>query len=292
MYQTLTSLSDCIQFMKNIEMENYHAVVITGGEPTLYPFLGKLIQYIIKVYPDLHIILQTNARKLNDFAKDFDSIYIKTNKLQLVIPIHSHNKTTFNHIVNMDEDAYTETISNITLFNQRYGDKFRWRSVTVLNSFNLEQLVDTYKFIIDLNADVIGINYPLLPSSNERAKVDLDLIAMDFKDLITILQKLESIILKYPMKQFTFSDIPICIFEHYTNLNPFSENIKLTTVKCALNDKLFYLEHDNAEVELSNNSWDRDYYSRCKQCLYFDKCTGLERSVLEANENIVIKPVV
>lgn len=283
-----------LKVLKGAGLENEHSIVITGGEPTTFEYLGRLLRYIHKTYPNLTICLQTNGRLLHRFIDDFAYLYDNGAKLQIVIAIHADTAELHDKITNVENsNSFHQTISNIKLFSDKFGDKFVWRSETVLSNFNVDRMCDIVEFVHTLNCKMIGISYPHLENFYQF-KLDFTLkeIGFDYDKLAVSLPRLNSFIQEHPEIEFMLEEFPPCLWlndKHKLPL-PNLEQVALTSFDTKEGGRICYVgedEHDYHTCYMES----RRKYERCKSCVYTNRCTGIWYESYESFENLALQPV-
>lgn len=291
--QCHTTFNECVDFLNYVGISNYRILVITGGEPTYYDFLGKLLLYVTKRYPNLNVIVQTNGRLLDRFLPDFRKLYnTKNSKVQFVIPMHSSNEDTFNEIVNSKSgNPFSETISNIANFTREFGDRFRWRSATILSHRNIATLKSTIDFILTLKAEQIGVSYPVLPQLHKDNVDDILNISLDYDTLVPYMSLLEQYIVAHPNITFSFSDIPHCMFSNHTSLKELLPNMRNISLleKNRFDTGFIIPKNGYSDIQGADNP--TVYYDRCINCEYYTKCTGIGISSKKLHINDSLQPI-
>lgn len=277
------TFENVLEWMKRVKLKDYELLMLTGGEPTVYPFLGKLILYIVRTYPNMNVILLTNGRRLHKFKDDFRKIYDRTNKLQVVIPMHSDSEKEFNRIVDSSSgNPYLETLNSIREFRKEFKTLFRWRSITVLNKINIKTIDTLYALIAELGATEIAMSYPVLENGDDKY---LRSISFDYSMLTTPLSKIGKVMEIYSDIQYWFSEIPMCVFGDLENIDPNSINLT-TEISLTQYDEGRTVKQDTKIKETVNYK-----YPTCEECIYDANCTGIRYKAGELYENKILQPV-
>lgn len=139
-------LKSIIKVAYENKIKNYR---ITGGEPTLVPYFGELLEDIIKLGKDTIIRITTNGYKLLEYI---DIIEKHKERIEVVISVDSLNKK----IGNIEYEKYlSEKIINLT--KKLLERKIRVRYNIVITKENINA---TPKLI--LKALNMGVNLKLL----------------------------------------------------------------------------------------------------------------------------------
>lgn len=104
---------------REINFDNTYRVAISGGEPTLYPHLFELVQYL-KSKGINNITLYTNARQLKDENYLLKLIDAGINHFH--VALHSHIKDIATKISGV-ENSYDETLIGLKNINGLKKDK-------------------------------------------------------------------------------------------------------------------------------------------------------------------------
>ena len=127
-------------------IKNYR---ITGGEPTIAPYFGELIEFIMKLAPDTIVRITTNGYKIKDYI---DIIEKYKERIEVVISVDSPTEK----IGNIKYDKYlSENIIDIT--NQLLKKKIKIRYNIVVTKENISQVPELISKSLDL-----GVNLKLL----------------------------------------------------------------------------------------------------------------------------------
>lgn len=127
-------------------IKNYR---ITGGEPTIAPYFGELIEFIMKLAPDTIVRITTNGYKIKDYI---DIIEKYKERIEVVISVDSPTKK----INNIKYDKYlSENIIDIT--NQLLKKKIKVRYNIVVTKENISKVPELISKSLDL-----GVNLKLL----------------------------------------------------------------------------------------------------------------------------------
>ncbi len=151
-------------------------VVFTGGEPTLIPFLPKLISHAEKL--GMITGLNTNGRRLKD--KAFVNELIKAGLDHVQITLESHDAEIHDRIT-AAKGAWEETTAGIK--NALASPLFVMTNTTLLRS-NSGGLDATLDFLSEIGVPTVGLNG--LIYSGRGAEVDESISEDDLPELLEI----------------------------------------------------------------------------------------------------------
>lgn len=285
---------EIIRFLKTVKLETYESIVITGGEPTLFKFLGRLVKYIHTTYPRVQINIQTNGRLLKNFVDDFNELYNDGVNLNFIIAIHADTYELHDKITD-SKNSFNQTLESIKLFTDLFGDKFIWRSETVLSKFNLHRIIHIVNYLIDIGAKDIGLSYPHLDGYVNNPSCDLGVgdIGFDYDDLLPYIPELTNIMASHIDIHFSLEEFPPCLWYNQTPriTLPMNGNVHYTT----LTDKTGYsLSYMGTENSSDNDAYlsTRRHYPSCVDCIWYSSCTGIWEESFNTFKNKCLIPVV
>lgn len=142
-----------LDILKRIVISSYENGIknyrITGGEPTIVPYFGDLIYYMMNLSTDITMRITTNGYKL---LKYIDMIEKYKDRIEIVISVDSLNE----YIGDIKYDKYlSEDIINIT--KELLTRKINVRYNIVITKENINSVPDLISKSLDL-----GVNLKLL----------------------------------------------------------------------------------------------------------------------------------
>jgi len=236
----------------------------TGGEPTIRKDFIEILKYSKQTG---HVSsLQTNGTKFADW--DF-ALEVSKFLDSLLIAIHSHKADVHDSIVRR-VGMYEKTIEglkNIIKLNIPFTTQ------TVISSFNVKELVDTYDFIQFLKPGVrMNMTYPH-PSGN--AFINSDVVVQRYSE---IKEPIQNVLKKYSTL-LNVEAIPSCY------LYPYHEEVFSFDKDLMLNSRSG-IDPANKNVEFFDKNGITMNYSlsmlsekrkgpRCKECVFDKECVGV-----------------
>lgn len=138
----LSQYQDAVDQMK---MQGISEITISGGEPTLFPELAKLIAYCQK--SDFKVVLLSNGERFSNksFLSDFVS-EINIDELTIITTLHSHIPEE-HEAVNQTNGSFARTISGLQNLIGKGANVILKHCIT---KANYQQLVDFYNYYNDL----------------------------------------------------------------------------------------------------------------------------------------------
>ena len=198
---------DVWRFLEAHKSEGYQAVNLHGGEPTIYPRLLELLEYIqLSGYPQVHI--QTNARKLKDV--DFVKALVDRGVTLFIVSLHSANPE-ISDALTLTPNSWYETISGIKNI-RKLGIEVRTN--IVLTSKNYTSLQEYGGLLIDLDVNYANISnlHPVGSAfySFQSLAPTFSEVKPHLLDLVKVLQAANVTV--------TLEGFPFCTVGEFTNL--------------------------------------------------------------------------
>lgn len=268
------SLNEMKDIVKTVPKDSM--LQITGGEPTLFKEeLPELLEFAYN--RGIHPTIQTNGTGFSDieFLKKCAPFLSNVH-----IAIHSCVPEIHDKIVN-STGMWEKTMQGFK--NLLSIDNLSVTTQTVLSKLNIDSLYDTYSMIQTLAPGIqMSMTYPHL---NGNAWKNKDIVAFRFSDkkdmIYKCLKKFENVL-------FTES-IPLCYSYPFIN-HPTLENDILYCVE----DRVGVDFSQSSELHDYNNSdiEDRRKASKCKECIFYNKCIGVWKEYLYVfNNNLDLYPI-
>jgi len=244
----------------------YHGVILTGGEPTLYPHLKKAIKYARKKKIDVRLI--TNGQKICDRAylkelKDVGlnlihiSLYSYKPKVQAYL---TQNQESFKNIL--------KSINNAIKLNMVVNIN------TVINAYNANHLDKNIIFLVNKFPQINHFVWNNLDPYMNRASKNKHTIAKleSFaKSLYKAMKYLEA-----KNKTFRVERVPLCFLKEYGWVS--TEARKIVKKE----ERLMYFLDEKGLVR--QKDWHKNldnpysFYKKsegCKKCVLERICPGL-----------------
>jgi MoaA/NifB/PqqE/SkfB family radical SAM enzyme len=239
--------------------EGYGGVILTGGEPTIYPFLPDLISYCRKKKLPSRLI--TNAQKTAD-KKYLDGL-IKAGLEHIHVSIYSHHPEIQGYLTQNEESFW-----NIKKTLENLSNNVKKITVNVnitLNKQNSDHLSNLISFIVKNYPFVQHFVFNNLDPISDRVKKNKDTIPklVDFElELVKALNFLEK-----NKKTFRIERTPLCYM-------PGFEHCSTETRKIVKDESrpLFFLDKRGFRVQ---KKFYRDKAKCCLSCSLNDICAGL-----------------
>ena len=126
-----------IKILDLLHQNQVQYVVITGGEPTLYPDLLILLKYAKKI--GFKIVLSSNGLN-NDLLRYCKYVDV------LSLPLDGDNYLHCKSLRGMSYNQYLQLLNNIMLFKKTYPEK-RLKIGTVVTQINISYINNIYRII-------------------------------------------------------------------------------------------------------------------------------------------------
>lgn len=263
--------------MKSIE----DVVVITGGEPTLRRDFGRLLNYIFSKSPNTCIHIQTNGRRLSNFKEDIVELVNNGCDLRFVVAIHGHTEELHNSIAcSSTGNPFVETINSLMDLKNTLGDKFVFRTETVLSRKNFKNLLELCEFLKELGVKNIGISYPHLDGFYFMSEPHARKLAFSYEELMEYIPKFYEFIKTNQEIHFALEEFPRCIWRD-SECNPLEllHNMHLTPdINRHDNTHVQFVETDAIEFGETFRKM-RKYYDSCSDCVLKNTCAGVWEEV-------------
>lgn len=212
--------------------ENYKGVFsITGGEPTLSPYLFLSIKKINELFPGTKIICLTNGRMFSyvDYAKEF--LQLDAN-LEIAISIHGHNAKLHDRI-SQTPGSFLETLrglENILRF-KKFGLVIEVR--IVIHKLNYKFLENITRFIKNEFPQVNRFVYIFFEIEGQAEK-NIKALKLTYTQLLPYITKIYNLISYFSdtrFYHFPLCTLPVKFFPYIWRTLPKFEVAFLKTCK-------------------------------------------------------------
>lgn len=272
--------SEIIKMIDSEAGERAGTFVITGGEPTIRREFKRIIDYIVKKYPNKKINIQTNGRNLKEYISYFNSI---SNKINYTIALHSMEEKLHNKITgDKNGNPFIETMKSIEEIKKVY-DSFEdvARIEIVLSSWNIEDLFNMITKMYDKGIKNIGISYPHFDGKYESDPIKTKEISFSYKDLKKQIIKIIPYLNENKDLELSFEQVPRCMWR--------DQNNKLIKIPKNVSS----LDHDlESETVVSFPDYIDENFNetfikmhkkteKCTDCVLNSKCLGVWYEAVE-----------
>lgn len=242
--------------------KKFDSLIISGGEPTIYPHILKYIKYAKNVCRYKRIAIATNGFML--FYDDFVDELIKSGVDSFQVPFQTTDKKVYNKITGV-KGSYEYVTNGIKNIKDR--EKYVNNS-TVLHKLNYESIQETVAFLINMGVDYIQLAFmnPIGSSVINGKSV----MAVTYTELMPYIKSAFKKAEEMNFNNLFIENIPICVAEEFIN--------KIS--------------------DLRKPEENKDYYNacktkpeKCKKCFYFNICDGVWEEYLKQFGDQEIRPV-
>jgi MoaA/NifB/PqqE/SkfB family radical SAM enzyme len=198
----LPRLSDLKRKIAQAQTQGVVDILIGGREPTLYPHLIDLMEFIAE--RGLGCFVGTNGRLFASMQMARRLLRVPT--FTIKISFHSHRAEVFDRISGVP-GSYALVVKGIknlvSLFGAGDGRRHLF-AIIVINRFNYQELPKTVRFLRSKGIRFVLLSY-LTPS--RRVKENPELLV----DLDRVKPRILEAISSVPGMRFAFNKLPICI---------------------------------------------------------------------------------
>lgn len=256
--ERILDVKDAKKEINSLKKRGYEGVILTGGEPTIYPYLTDLIRYSLKkgIFPRI----VTNGQKLADmnYLKTLKAVGLKHLHLSLfsyhykVQAKISQNKNSFKNIRRALDNL--AKIGGITVDIN-----------TAINKFNANHLSKTVDWVIKnypfINHFVFNNLDPYMNRVAEHPEVvpTLNDFELELHQALKILERNK--------KTFRVERVPLCYLTDFEHAS--TETRKIVKVE---NRTVFFLDEKG---EVTQKNWFCKKADFCQQCSLNNICAGL-----------------
>ena len=258
--------------------EEVDEVQITGGEPTLYPFLPEVLKRIKS--KNINTIMQTNGTGFSDKELCEKCLpYLD----HVHIAIHSCFPEVHDFIV-QSKGMWEKTITG--LYNIKDYKDTCITTQTVLSKYNILTIYDTFDFIQSIiPGTMMSFTYPHMMGNAYTNRQD---VCFRYSDYYIEIQR---ILARFHEVMYCES-IPFCYLHPYTDV-----------INNSLETDIYSNTYGRIGVDFSDGFNVKDYNylnvkdhrkgPRCKECIYNNKCIGVWKEYIELyKDNLDLYPIV
>jgi len=231
--------------------KSFDSMIISGGEPTISPFLFQYIDHAKKI-GFKHIAISTNGLLL--YYPDFTKKLIRAGVEQFIVSFQAVDEKDYHAItgIKKSKELVAKGLENI----QKYGALAAIN--TVIHKLNYKNLPEIVAYLIDNNAYNIQLSFMNpIGASLVRGRSTM---AVRFTDALPYIKESMSIAKEKGYENIYLENIPICLVGEFKD--------KVADLKKASINKGYY----NACKTKPD---------KCKGCSYFDECDGVWEAYLE-----------
>jgi len=238
--------------------KGYKEIVLTGGEPTLYPYLPDLINYCVKKKILPRII--TNGQLISDF--DYLKKIKRAGLKHLHLSIYSHKKKVQEKIT-----QNKESLKNIkkALNNLKKISDIKTDINITINKYNADHLSETVSWLLEKYNFIKHFVFNNLDPFRNRASQNPQTIPR-LNDFESELHKSLKILEKNG-KTFRVERVPLCYLSEYEHVS--TETRKIVKKE----DRIIYFLDKRGRFK--QNQWFYKKARCCNVCFLKNICAGL-----------------
>lgn len=243
--------------LKKLKEEWYTDVMLTWGEPTLFPKFFEVLQISNKmwIYP----------RVITNWIKFADEEFAKRAKENWISIVHMSvytYKEQLNDEIRDSKWAYKQMLQAI-LNLKKYN--IETQITTVISKYNQDHLLKIVQFLKKVNPSIVHFVWnvldPLMMLQNEMSLASIPDLNIVKDEMVKTLKYLESI-----GNTFRIERIPLCKIPWYERCN--TEARKLAKMQWR---KVFFLD-DRSEITQEYWWFRHDYLEACDGCAIKELC--------------------
>lgn len=251
-----------------------YKIVIGGGEPTIYPRIFDLIQFL-RDSGFNEIAIHTNGRRLSDYS--FAKRLIESGIKAFLVSFHSHISSVSRKI-SQKEKSFEETLDGI-------ANLAGFKNEIILNISHVMQNLN-YKFLPDFasfmssftDIDLIVLSY--VETRNHDIMVDFGQLKPYLDSAIEIFQENHI--------DFAINNLPPCVFvgseKHYFDRYKKNHSIKGISTGIASDHSINFYCIQQMKGQFC-------YSAKCESCTYRRMCQGILRTYYDRFKDSSINPV-
>jgi radical SAM protein with 4Fe4S-binding SPASM domain len=251
------SLKRVKELIDDYRQKKYEGLIISGGEPTIYPHLEEVIRYCRKNKFACRII--TNGQKISDnkYLKKLAEAGLE----HIGLSIYSHLPQIQNYL--SQNDSSLENIIKALDNLRKY--KIRVDINITINKKNSDHLSKLIKFILDRYEYVEHFIFNNLDPTTERIKDNPDLVPKfsDFEvELVKALNYLQD-----HGKTFRVERVPLCYLPGFEFCSTETRKIVKQEIR-----PIYFLDKKGLFIQ---KDFLRNKPEKCKYCSLVDICAGI-----------------
>jgi len=239
--------------------KNFDSLIISGGEPLIYPNVLEFIKYAKEICKYKQITLESNGL-LFYYTKVVDKL-IKSGVDRFQVSFQTTDKKEYDKITGI-KDSYKYVIKGIE--NIKKEEKYLHINV-VIHKYNYKKLPDITKTLVKKKVDSIQLAF--LNPIGSNIKQGKAIAAIEYSKTIPYIK--ESIKISEDLRFDALSIIgcPVCIGRDFKD-------------KIEINYKVL-----NSKDQTKKKS------EKCKQCTSYNSCEGVWSAYLEQFGGEELKPI-
>lgn len=262
-------LKEITEKLLKAKKNGYTIASLLGGEPTLHPNFNEIVRIAKRL--DFKVHLFSNALKLAD--NDFFRLNYKYIDF-VAVNIPHYKKEDFELLTGLKNSYETmiKALKNISNF------KIPYYLIFLANSINYKSFEEYIEFFKQFGLKMVVIHFPMYISNAFKNSIK---IKVRYKEAYPIIKKA---IDKHKKNiHFFFMHVPLCILKNDYKMS-LDLSYKEDTSLCL---------HPNRKLEKVKDVKFGNYlkFTRCKECILFSKCPGVNPSYLKIFDSSEFKPV-
>jgi MoaA/NifB/PqqE/SkfB family radical SAM enzyme len=229
---------------------DYDRLIITGGEPTISPFLFKTIDFAREAGFS-HIFLCTNARLLS-IESFFEKIQDKVDTYQ--ISFFAADPETFDRMAGL-KGAFKQVFTGMRRLAKTQKEVLVNAVITVDNYKQLDQLL--------ISAIALDVNYIQFAFPNPCGFARENKVIVPYSKVVPKVLDLLDLFKYLGFKSVGFENFPVCVFKDWEKIKPFLSDFT----------------HPDRNRDYYTNS--KMHTEKCRGCRFERSCEGIYKAYYE-----------
>ncbi len=247
--------------------EKYDGLILSGGEPTIYPYLPELINYCEKKKFPVRII--SNGQRMADAG--YVRLLVAAGLKHVEISLYSSRKDIQARLT-----GNVDSLDNVkAALNNLIKTKIRIDICITINKLNADHLSETVRFILKGYPAIPHLIFNNLDLRNDRVKANPQTIShlADFEaELIAALKMLAK-----NKKTFRVEHVPLCYLPEFEHCSTETRKIVKQEVR-----PIYFLDGRGFDFQ---KGFRHEKDRRCKVCFLNEICAGLFRTEWHLNKS-------
>lgn len=235
----------------------YSGLILSGGEPTLYPHLEKLIAYATnKLFP---VKLITNGQKTSDFK--YLKLLVEAGLKHIILSIYSNKSDIQSFLTKNDNSLHSiiKTLENISKLNIRVD------IITVINKYNASHLSEIIKWLIERYPFIHHFIWNNLDPFMNRASINKDTIPRLNSFELELYKSM--LFLNNSGRTFRVERLPLCYMAEFAHCSTETRKIVKKQERT-----IYFLDKRGLQFQ---KNWRYNKTDCCHICSLNEICAGL-----------------
>jgi MoaA/NifB/PqqE/SkfB family radical SAM enzyme len=249
-------------------------VIISGGEPTLYPELKQSLQFLLS--NNIRVMILSNNIKFSE-AEYTKKLFhnIDTGKVSVVTALHHHDSSIHDNITRNIGSYKKSLIAIKNLLNAGVHVSIKH----IINKMNYKDLVRFSKFMEEGFCNEVTLEISSTDYEGQAMK-NMDCLYVKYDQIRPYLESMLDVF-DLSNREVKIIETPLCMVDpKYWNFFSINESN---------NFSLYVAAEVNTENHMENNSTSNcnTCYKECKECKVKSICPGVYNSIYKCDHNVL-----